>query len=263
MSRDTKLFERTAPSTYCVRTPYRKDPVDAEAILSSAREKIQIFKNGFLNEEDTEDVENDDAERDGDSESDVAEDPEADELGAGLKPNNERVSSETDRFVAKTIPVDWENPSMKERRKMSQIILKDSNGLAPLMQSEGLEAKSAGSAVDLSINLTILDQDDTNVYDSNSCESWVLGLMEGEYCDLSVEERLNAIVALIGVANEGNSVRVVLEVILFMFLILLINVLNKNSSTSASVYIKRLISFSGTYGSCKCSEEANVGRGTT
>jgi hypothetical protein len=35
--------------------------------------------------------------------------------------------------------------------------------------------------------------------------------MEGEYFDLSVEERLNALVSLIGVENEGNTIRVVLE----------------------------------------------------
>ena len=39
----------------------------------------------------------------------------------------------------------------------------------------------------------------------------VFRLMEGEYSDLSIEERLNALVCLIGVANEGNTIRVVLE----------------------------------------------------
>ncbi|KAE8785275.1 Homeobox-DDT domain protein RLT2 [Hordeum vulgare] len=39
LSRDTKLFERTAPSTYCVKTPYRKDPADFEVVFSSAWEK--------------------------------------------------------------------------------------------------------------------------------------------------------------------------------------------------------------------------------
>ncbi|KAM1151859.1 hypothetical protein PS2_034311 [Malus domestica] len=34
---------------------------------------------------------------------------------------------------------------------------------------------------------------------------------EGEYSDLSVEERLRGLVALIGVANERNTIRVVLE----------------------------------------------------
>ena len=36
--------------------------------------------------------------------------------------------------------------------------------------------------------------------------------MEGDYSDLSVEERLYALVALISMAIEGNSIRVVLEV---------------------------------------------------
>jgi len=36
--------------------------------------------------------------------------------------------------------------------------------------------------------------------------------MEGECFDLSLEEHLNALVSLIGLANEGNTIRVVLEV---------------------------------------------------
>ncbi|KAK1558689.1 hypothetical protein Q3G72_005452 [Acer saccharum] len=44
LSRDSKLFERTAPSTYGVRPAYRKDLADVEAILSAARERIRIFK---------------------------------------------------------------------------------------------------------------------------------------------------------------------------------------------------------------------------
>ncbi|KAM1030727.1 hypothetical protein ACFX2J_034361 [Malus domestica] len=34
---------------------------------------------------------------------------------------------------------------------------------------------------------------------------------KGEYSDLSVEERLRGLVALIGVANERNTIHVVLE----------------------------------------------------
>ncbi|KAG8069444.1 hypothetical protein GUJ93_ZPchr0005g15652 [Zizania palustris] len=52
---------------------------------------------------------------------------------------------------------------------------------------------------------------DTEIDESNQGESWVQGLAEGDYCDLSVEERLNALVALIGVATEGNSIRGILE----------------------------------------------------
>lgn len=43
-------------------------------------------------------------------------------------------------------------------------------------------------------------------------EPWVQGLVEGEYADLSVEERLNALVALVTVVNEGNAIRIALEV---------------------------------------------------
>lgn len=62
LSRDTILFERTAPSTYCVRTQFRKDPEDAEEILSAAREKIRLFRSGFLDGEEA-DKEGDDVDR--------------------------------------------------------------------------------------------------------------------------------------------------------------------------------------------------------
>ncbi|KAJ6420476.1 hypothetical protein OIU84_027920 [Salix udensis] len=88
LSRDSKLFERTAPSTYCVHPPYRKDPADAEAILSAARERIRVFKSSIVDGEDA-----DDAERDEDSESDVAEDPDIDDLGTELNSKKEAPDS--------------------------------------------------------------------------------------------------------------------------------------------------------------------------
>lgn len=57
LSRDPVLFERTAPSTYRVRPPFRKDPADAEAILSAAREKMKRYETGFLAGENADDVE--------------------------------------------------------------------------------------------------------------------------------------------------------------------------------------------------------------
>jgi hypothetical protein len=48
--------------------------------------------------------------------------------------------------------------------------------------------------------------------DSISAEPWVQGLDEGDYCYLTVEERLNALVALIGIVIQGNSIRNILEV---------------------------------------------------
>lgn len=55
-------------------------------------------------------------------------------------------------------------------------------------------------------------QDDVDIDEGYSGEAWVLGLVEGEYSSLSVEERLHALVSLVGLAIEGNSIRMVLEV---------------------------------------------------
>lgn len=64
------------------------------------------------------------------------------------------------------------------------------------------------------IGASSIDQGNTEIDERKLGEPWVQELTEGEYSDLSVEERLNALVALIGIANEGNIIRVVLEVIL-------------------------------------------------
>lgn len=167
LSRDTKLFERTAPSTYCLKSPYRKDPADRDVIINAAREKIHIFKNGCFDGEEAFDAEKDD-----DSESDIPDDPEVDDISIG----NLGLKSETAGDV---------------KVERSNIV--------------------GGTPKD------VLDEDNV-VDESISGESWVQGLMEGEYCDLSVEERLNALVALIAVANEGNSIRVVLEVLVILSL---------------------------------------------
>ncbi|XWS36650.1 hypothetical protein CRYUN_Cryun20dG0103400 [Craigia yunnanensis] len=43
--------------------------------------------------------------------------------------------------------------------------------------------------------------------ESHPGEVWLLGLMEGEYSDLSIEEKLNALVALIDLLSAGSSIR--------------------------------------------------------
>ncbi|RZC71564.1 hypothetical protein C5167_034786 [Papaver somniferum] len=48
----------------------------------------------------------------------------------------------------------------------------------------------------------------TEIDESHPGEMWVLGLMEGEYSDLSIEEKLDALVALVDLANAGSSQRV-------------------------------------------------------
>ncbi|XP_011047699.1 PREDICTED: uncharacterized protein LOC105141971 isoform X2 [Populus euphratica] len=208
LSRDSKLFERTAPSTYCIRPAYRKDPADTETILSAARERIRTFKSGIVDGEDA-----DDAERDEDSESDVAEDHEIDDLGTGL--NSKKVahdSPETNEFNGKTV---LGNGNESGGLKTPQVRLEKVRAGLTSLHSEGTnELKGAGSSIDESVDVaeihTIPDQD-VDIDENNLGEPWVQGLVEGEYSDLSVEERLNALVALIGVATEGNSIRVALE----------------------------------------------------
>ncbi|KAK3184068.1 hypothetical protein Dsin_031354 [Dipteronia sinensis] len=212
LSRDSKLFERTAPSTYCVRPAYRKDLADAEAILSAARERIRIFKSGIVDGEVA-----DDAERDEDSESDVAEEPEVDDLGTDLHPKEEIHNSlEAKNFNGKIV--------LGNKKESNEVMgtpkddLRSSHGVLSA-KSEGFsEVKGTGALVNESIDAavirnvtTIPDEANTDIDESNPGELWVQGLMEGEYSDLSVEERLNALVALIGVAIEGNSIRAVLE----------------------------------------------------
>jgi len=217
LSRDTKLFERTAPSTYCVRSPFRKDPADADAILSAAREKIQIFQNGLSDSEEAEkDADDaDDAERDEDSECDAAVDPEVDDTSADAKLNMNILSSTelTDSRALDSL----ENENCEF----------DEVGLTPQSNAvKSLSARPAGSynltsvldapqSIGISPNCQATinaDVKDTDIDESNSGEPWVQGLIEGDYSDLTVEERLNALVALIGVAIEGNSIRVILEV---------------------------------------------------
>ncbi|CAH1448498.1 unnamed protein product [Lactuca virosa] len=162
LSRDPILFERIAPSTYCVRPAFRKDPADAEEVISSAKEKIQSYANGILAGVNAEDVEKDE-----DYECDVAEGTEIDDFGA---------SSTIEEVKTEEVDVD-----IKQE-----------------YENTGIGASS-------------INQGSSEVDERISGEAWVQGLTEGEYSDLCVEDRLSALVALIGIANEGNIIRVVLE----------------------------------------------------
>ncbi|KAI4322719.1 hypothetical protein L6164_022386 [Bauhinia variegata] len=210
LSRDSKLFERTAPSTYCVRPAYRKDPANADSILSAARERIRIFKSGSLDTE-----EPDDGERDEDSESDVAEDNEVEDLAMGTNTKKEPLNSEEFN----------ERNALRSRKDGGEVLRNPDDGYEKVSKgitsvpAEDLNAiKDTGESVDPSSEIAAgsndvanSDVEDANIDESNLGEPWVLVLMEGEYSDLSVEERLNALVALIGVTIEGNSIRVALE----------------------------------------------------
>ncbi|PRQ51784.1 putative transcription factor & chromatin remodeling DDT family [Rosa chinensis] len=47
----------------------------------------------------------------------------------------------------------------------------------------------------------------TEIDESHPGEVWLLGLMEGEYSDLSIEEKLNSIVALVDLLHAGSTMR--------------------------------------------------------
>ncbi|KAG6748819.1 hypothetical protein POTOM_048755 [Populus tomentosa] len=48
---------------------------------------------------------------------------------------------------------------------------------------------------------------ENEIDESRPGEVWLLGLMEGEYSDLSIEEKLNGLVALIDLVSAGSSIR--------------------------------------------------------
>ncbi|KAL2640670.1 hypothetical protein AAZV13_06G245200 [Glycine max] len=206
LSRDTKLFERTAPSTYCVRPAYRKDPADSEAIYSGARERIRMFKSGFVEAEAA-----DNGERDEDSESDMEEDPEIDDLGT--ETNAKKESSNYEGFNA--------DSEMRNRKDSVEVLQthdtsleKVGEDLASIVAKDFNEHKDVSTSSGIAVcNNDVVDPNVKGIAVDESIpgEPWIQGLTEGEYSDLSVVERLHALVALIGVATEGNSIRVVLE----------------------------------------------------
>ncbi|KAJ6738207.1 HOMEOBOX-DDT DOMAIN PROTEIN RLT2 [Salix koriyanagi] len=202
LTRDQKLFERIAPSTYCVRAAFRKDPADAEAILAAARKKIRIFENGFLGGEVADDVE-----RDEDSEGD--EDPEVDDLTTPLSANKSFVHSSklntlpvSGKYkVGNDVSLTVQNESEKGLSTFSLNGPKDV--MAPIIIEQCVTHKDEGTNNG--------NGRDIEIDETKSGESWIQGLTEGEYSHLTVEERLNALVVLVGIANEGNSIRAVLE----------------------------------------------------
>ncbi|KAK1325416.1 hypothetical protein QJS10_CPA01g02042 [Acorus calamus] len=210
LSRDTKLFERTAPSTYCVRSPYRKDPADAEAILAAARENLRIFENRLSEseeaEKDTEDA--DDVERDYDSESDGADDPEVDDVSTVS-------NSKLENACVDDLKVSDASACLHNGTLLQNIHRHGEKVFSSSLETHKNHTVSGDyrdhSHVPQNHEGSHDDLEDTEIDEGGSGEPWVQGLMEGEYSDLNVEERLNALVALIGFAIEGNSIRVILE----------------------------------------------------
>ncbi|CAI0408031.1 unnamed protein product [Linum tenue] len=229
LTRDQKLFERVAPSTYCVRTPYRKDPADGEEIIAAARRKIQVFENGFLGGEEDPDEVADEVERDDDSEGEVDEDPEVDGLTiTPLSPNRhvEQVNGVINTLLGNEIDDGQENALLEigndayTRAGSPSLFLKteSENEFSPFPLNNGSrDLSTPGTTMDQSVIQedvwvgSYTKEENPEIDESKSGESWVQGLTEGDYSHLSVEERLNAVFALVSIANEGKIIRAVLE----------------------------------------------------
>ncbi|KAG0573424.1 hypothetical protein KC19_VG177600 [Ceratodon purpureus] len=229
LSRDTILFERTAPSTYCVRSQFRKDSEDADEILSAARERIRLFRSGFVDGEEA-DKDGDEADREeyeseGQDVDDV-EEMEEEELDEDRLPD-----SAVKKAVVKTedVKVEADSQEIKQKFCSDPEISEGADGGSKFNEvsvpankvEEGDEddeeeeeqehdvVKDDGQHDDHKAEIQL--EEETEIDESQVGEPWVQGLVEGEYADLSVEERLNALVALVTVVNEGNAIRIALE----------------------------------------------------
>lgn len=165
-----------------------------------------------------EEVEKDveDAERgDDDSECDEADDdPDGDEVNIEEKDVNASVARAKDAGI----PMAAGDINDEVNSVVNSSMPSSPHSKSP----SGLQRKvDKSTAVSTSSDPPIGGSQDTEIDESYQGESWVQGLSEGDYCDLSVEERLNALVALIGVATEGNSMRAILEVVILPNLILI------------------------------------------
>lgn len=228
LSRDTVLFERTAPSTYCVRSQFRKDSEDAEEILSAARERIRLFRSGLVDGEEA-DKDGDEADREEyesegqdvddveETEEELDEDgiPDSAETKAAVKTDDVKVESDSKESKQKTLS-DPENsegadnggPKPNEVSVPANKEEEDDEDEEEEEEEHGM-VKDDGLQEDLKAGIQLGEE--AEIDESQVGEPWVQGLVEGEYADLSVEERLNALVALVTVVNEGNAIRIALE----------------------------------------------------
>lgn len=219
LSRDTIFFERVAPSTYCVKASFRKNPEDAERLLQAALERTRLFQSGISDaydvEKDLEDI--DEVEREQDS-GDESEDMEVDDVDRALDKGKVTFSLKEGKVIEAG---DGKAGDCTGKAK-KQDLLDNNAGNTQIYDSRGKHAllsslaRANGSAEDgrersVQLDKAVASVTDTEIDESHAGEPWVQGLMEGEYSDLSVEERLNALVALVEVVNEGNTVRVALE----------------------------------------------------
>ena len=222
LSRDTIFFERVAPSTYCVKSQFRKNPEDAERLLQAAVERTRLFQSGPIS--DTYDVEKDmegidevDREQVSDDESDGMD---VDNADRGKVPCSLKQGKVIETEGTPGDPISKvKKPELVDKGLESVQMYDDKGKHASLPSLISTNALVDGRATSLHLEKDVDSNVDTEIDESHAGEPWVQGLMEGEYSELSVEERLNALVALVEAVNEGNTIRVALEVMIICFCI--------------------------------------------
>ncbi|KAH9742702.1 homeobox-ddt domain-containing protein rlt2 [Citrus sinensis] len=173
------------------------------------RERIRVFKSGFVDGEEADDAERDE-ERDEDSDSDVPEVPDVYDMDTDLNSKEETHESlEANSCGAKT-PLGNREADIKGIESPQGDLGNSGRGLSSKNSEDFDEIKGTRALTDYCedaagiSNAATPDQTHTDINESHPGKPWVQGLTEGEYSDLSVDERL---VALIGVAIEGNCER--------------------------------------------------------
>ncbi|KAI5081671.1 hypothetical protein GOP47_0001414 [Adiantum capillus-veneris] len=213
LSRDTFFFDRVAPSTYCVKPAYRKKPEDAERLLQAASERICLFQSGILDACDEEKYM--EGSEEGEKEPLLADDVEdftVDDMRGGQDKGKVTFSLKGGKIVSagerkiggcpgktKTFELHSKNGESRGKHALLSSLSHGNASMQDGREGRAQRDKTLASAVDNEID------------ESHGGEPWVQGLWEGEYSGLSVEERLNALVALVETVNEGNTVRVALE----------------------------------------------------
>ncbi|KAH9791168.1 homeobox-ddt domain-containing protein rlt2 [Citrus sinensis] len=174
------------------------------------KERIRVFKRGFVDGEEADDAERDE-ERDEDSDSDVPEVPDVYDMDTDLNSKEETHEYlEANSCGAKT-PLGNREANIKGIESPQGDLGNSGRGLSSKNSEDFDEIKGTGALTDHCegaagiSNAATPEQTDTDIKESHPGEPWVRGLTEGEYSDLSVDARLSALVALIGVAIEGNS----------------------------------------------------------
>ncbi|EFJ11318.1 hypothetical protein SELMODRAFT_447089 [Selaginella moellendorffii] len=143
LSRDTYLFERVAPSTYCVRSPFRRDPDDAEDVLQAALERTYLYQTRQLDPEKAdEDVE--DAEEESEGEEHEVE--EAEHESEHMDPEVERAEQHQQHEDAREHDESGHASESYETPRRGKVILRLKTGKPQDSAGEATATAAAGTA---------------------------------------------------------------------------------------------------------------------